>query len=196
VLFSQDAWPGLADGSITLTFRRWKRAQAKAGSRHRVGGMELAIDAVDRVDPAAISDADARRAGASDAAALLARLVGRRPLGDDEQVWRVEFHLAGPDSRRALGEQADLSDDERADLTRRLDRLDAASPHGPWTRQVLRLIGERPATVSTELAEAMGRDRPSFKLDVRKLKALGLTESLEVGYRLSPRGQAVLEGEP
>ena len=27
---------------------------------------------------------------------------------------------------------------------------------------------------------------------MRKLKALGLTESLEVGYRLSPRGRAFL----
>jgi hypothetical protein len=33
----------------------------------------------------------------------------------------------------------------------------------------------------------------AFKTDVRKLKGLGLTESLEVGYRLPPRGQAWLE---
>jgi hypothetical protein len=33
----------------------------------------------------------------------------------------------------------------------------------------------------------------SFKRDVRKLKELGLTESLEVGYRLSPRGAALLD---
>jgi hypothetical protein len=32
----------------------------------------------------------------------------------------------------------------------------------------------------------------AFKTDVRKLKGLGLTESLEVGYRLSPRGVALL----
>jgi ribosomal protein S19E (S16A) len=38
-----------------------------------------------------------------------------------------------------------------------------------------------------------GRERHPFKTDVRKLKELGLTESLEVGYRLSPRGQALLE---
>jgi hypothetical protein len=31
-----------------------------------------------------------------------------------------------------------------------------------------------------------------FKLDVRKLKELGLTESLRPGYRLSPRGETVL----
>ncbi len=31
-----------------------------------------------------------------------------------------------------------------------------------------------------------------FKVDVRKFKEMGLTESLDVGYRLSPRGRAVL----
>ena len=42
------------------------------------------------------------------------------------------------------------------------------------------------------LAARAGIDRPTFKQRVRRLKALGLTESLEVGYRLSPRGEAVL----
>jgi hypothetical protein len=36
-------------------------------------------------------------------------------------------------------------------------------------------------------------DRPEFKQRVRRLKALGLTESLQVGYRLSPRGMAFLD---
>jgi hypothetical protein len=44
------------------------------------------------------------------------------------------------------------------------------------------------------LAEEMAMPRPEFKTNVRKLKNLGLTESLDVGYRLSPRGQRVLEG--
>jgi hypothetical protein len=35
-----------------------------------------------------------------------------------------------------------------------------------------------------------------FKLDVRKLKELGLTESLPVGYRLSPRGEFLLQRRP
>jgi hypothetical protein len=41
-----------------------------------------------------------------------------------------------------------------------------------------------------DIAEKLGRERDPFKLDVRKLKNLGLTLSLEVGYRLSPRGEA------
>jgi hypothetical protein len=40
----------------------------------------------------------------------------------------------------------------------------------------------------------MGRETLPFKRDVRKLKELGLTESLEVGYRLSPRGRAYRRG--
>jgi ribosomal protein S19E (S16A) len=43
------------------------------------------------------------------------------------------------------------------------------------------------------LALQVDADVPSFKRRVRQLKELGLTESLEVGYRLSPRGRAVLE---
>ncbi|WP_179221744.1 hypothetical protein [Inquilinus limosus] len=54
-------------------------------------------------------------------------------------------------------------------------------------------MAECPATRAPDLAARFGRDTASFKADVRKLKALGLTESLEVGYRLSPRGRALLE---
>jgi hypothetical protein len=49
-----------------------------------------------------------------------------------------------------------------------------------------------PATYSGLLANYLGISQAEFKPWVRKLKALGLTESLEVGYRLSPRGEKVL----
>ncbi|MGZ4770275.1 MAG: hypothetical protein ACXVLX_16570, partial [Ilumatobacteraceae bacterium] len=54
------------------------------------------------------------------------------------------------------------------------------------------LIDRYPGIVSTTLARHAEQDRASFKLNVRKLKELGLTESLDIGYRLSPRGEAVL----
>jgi hypothetical protein len=190
VLFTADAYPGLADGSITVTFRRWARPQAKAGGRYRKRDVVLEVDTLDRVPVEAITDEDARRAGEVDRDAVLDRL-GRPPPGTE--VWRVSFHRV-PDTEPALADQAELSPDDRAELERRLDRLDAASPVGPWTRATLDLIAERPGVVSTDLAAHLGRDRPSFKADVRKLKRLGLTLSLEVGYRLSPRGEAYLSG--
>ena len=71
-------------------------------------------------------------------------------------------------------------------------RLDATSRRGPWTERVLELIAVRPAVRAGDLADELGLERLPFKTDVRKLKALGLTESLEVGYRISPRGRAWL----
>jgi hypothetical protein len=183
VLFSKTMWPGLADGSITLTFRTWRALQAKPGGRYRVGGLLLEAVAVDQVATASITDDEARRAGAAGRDALLAR------LGDAATVWRVELRHLGLDDR-IVRRNADAVDaDELAAIRIRLDRLDRG---GAWTRTTLHLIERYPGIVSTTLARHAGMERPAFKLNVRKLKELGLTESLDVGYRLSPRGRAVL----
>jgi hypothetical protein len=107
-------------------------------------------------------------------------------------LYRIDFRFAGADRRVALRQNDDLSTGEIDGLVKRLARLDKASPHGPWTRQALEIIDRKPAVVSTVLAAEVGLDRPVFKLNIRKLKELGLTESLEVGYRLSPRGARLL----
>jgi DNA-binding IclR family transcriptional regulator len=78
-------------------------------------------------------------------------------------------------------------------LRQRLGRLDAASLHGAWTAAVLRLLAENEGVRAADLAEQLGRETLPFKRDVRKLKELGLTESLGTGYRLSPRGRALLD---
>jgi hypothetical protein len=189
VLFPQRFHAGLADGSVTLAFRRWRRPAAKAGGRQRTVVGELAIDAVEAIDIDDITDADARRAGYVDRAELLAELA-RHPEGT---LYRIELHRAGADPRFALRQQADLSEDDWRAITARLTRLDRASRHGPWTTTVLRLIADRPAVRAGDLAASLGREMAPFKVDVRRLKELGLTESLDVGYRLSPRGQAVLD---
>jgi hypothetical protein len=181
MLFSADAWAGIADGSITVTFRAWKRAQAKVGGRYRIAGMLIEATDVRQVSAADITADDARRTGAASIESLLAR------LGDAEVVWRVEFVHLGADDRIARRE--DTTPTDLAEVIARLNRLDR---NGPWTRSTLRLIDRYPGIVSTTLARHAGQDRPSFKLNVRKLKELGLTESLDVGYRLSPRGEAVL----
>ncbi len=61
-----------------------------------------------------------------------------------------------------------------------------------WTCRILGLIHEKSGERAAGLAKEMGMDKPAFKANVRKLKGLALTESLKVGYRLSPRGEAVL----
>lgn len=181
MLFTADTWPGIADGSITITFRAWKRAQAKVGGRYRIGGMLIEATDVRRIATVEITDDDARQAGAADRGALLSRLGGADP------VWRVDFVYVGADDR--IGRRNDTETTNLHDVMARLSRLDR---NGAWTRQTLQLIERYPGIVSTTLARHAGQERPAFKLNVRKLKELGLTESLDVGYRLSPRGEAVL----
>jgi hypothetical protein len=193
VLFKQALWAGLADGTITCTFRRWRGPVGKAGGNHRSPAGMLLVDAVAVVDPARITDDDARRAGFAGRAELLRELDRH----GDRPVYRVDFHLAGPDPREVLRLTDTMAEEGWAELHGRLARLDRASRHGPWTMAVLRLIGDHPGVRAADLAARVpGRDRASFKADVRKLKELGLTESLEVGYRLSPRGRALLDRAP
>jgi hypothetical protein len=188
MLFQQRFWPGLADGSITITFRTWTRRQAKVGGHYRTPAGVLVVDAIDEVPVASITEDDARRAGFLGREELLAEL--RDPRAD--HVYRIELHYAGDDPRRELRNRAELTPADLDALVRRLDRLDRASTHGPWTRVTLQTIADRPETRAADLAAQLGRERAPFKIDVRKLKELGLTESLEVGYRLSPRGRALL----
>jgi hypothetical protein len=193
VLFSEDAVPGLRDGSITTTFRRWKRAQVKVGGTYRPRtDLAVVVDAVTQVPASALTDADAVAAGEPDLAALRRRRL--RGVADEELLFRIDFHrVDDPDPRSVLAVEAELDGAAIAQIGARLDRLDRASAHGPWTRWTLEVIGRHPGVVSTILAEELGRERLALKVDIRKLKGLGLTISLGTGYELSPRGQAYLD---
>lgn len=177
----------IATGEVDLLFRRQKRPTVKAGGtlRTRIGLLDIL--AVDVVDPARITEAQARRAGYADVATLRADLTGK----PDGEFYRVTVRPGGADPREALRAQADLGPAELAEIGARLDRLDAASADGPWTSAFLGMIAERPHTRAPDLAESIGWETKRFKDHVRKLKALGLTISHSPGYELSPRGRTV-----
>jgi hypothetical protein len=192
VLFTAGAHEGLARGDITTTFRTWKRPQVRLGGRYRAGPVDLIVDRLGQVKLRKITDDDARRSGFDDRDSLVEFLAKRQTLDDGAKVWRVDFHAVERETGPSIADDRELSESDVEDIVRRLDRLDAASASGPWTRETLALIAAHPGVVSTELAERVGRERAAFKVDVRKLKRLGLTISLDVGYRLSPRGEAFL----
>lgn len=182
----------IASGEITVVFRRWKRPTVKSGGTLRTASGVLAIDDVRTIEQAGITITDARRAGF----ASCAELVASCPPSDDpeRQLYRIAVRPAGPDPRIELRSRAGLGGEEAAEIAQRLARFDGASPTVPWTRTALGLIAELPGVRAPELAARAGLETARFKRNVRKLKELGLTESLEVGYRLSPRGRAFLGG--
>ena len=176
-------------GEITLVFRRWRRPTVRTGGTLRTAVGLLRILDVAAVEEPDVSDADAAAAGYDSRAALLADV----PAREGRRLYRVAVAFGGADPRVALREQDALSDADVEGLLRRLGRLDARSAEGPWTLRVLAAIEEHPGVVSTALAERLGCERTWLKPQVRKLKNLGLTVSLRVGYEISPRGRVVLE---
>ncbi|HEV7336871.1 MAG TPA: hypothetical protein VGO06_12950 [Bosea sp. (in: a-proteobacteria)] len=188
MLLDRRTLAGIAEGGITRVLRRWRRPSVRSGGSLTTAAGVLAIEAVESISEAEIDDAEAKAAGFASRDAALASLAGRE--GD---LYRIRLHLAGPDPRLALREASELGDEEVGVLTARLGRLDARRP---WTGATLALIAAHPGLRAPELAALIGRETLAFKQDVRKLKALGLTESLEVGYRLSPRGEALLSKLP
>ena len=188
MLFKVRFHPGIVNGSITRTFRRWKRLQVVPGNRYRQPFGEVEVVSAGKADERSITAHDARLAGYENRDDLLSELA---KYGEGT-LYRIDFRFAGADRRVALRQRDDLSEEDIDALVKRLTRLDNASSHGPWTREALELIDRKPAVVSTVLAAEMGIERPVFKIDLRKLKESGLTESLEVGYRLSPRGKRLL----
>jgi hypothetical protein len=189
MLFPLRVLDAIRDGSVDLAFRRWERPRVLQGSRIRTAVGVLQVGRVEIVERAALRDEEARRAGFASREDLLA-MLDRRDRGE---IHRIELRYAGPDPRLELRGRADLSAAELGEVRRTLDRLDRNARHGPWTRATLELIAARPEVRAEELAASMGREKLPFKRDVRKLKELGLTESLSPGYRLSPRGRAVLD---
>jgi hypothetical protein len=188
MLLKQDTLRGIAEGRITLAFRRWTQPTVKAGGTLLTLMGQLAIERVDPVSIEALTAADAHGAGFEDLDALVL-LLSKRAKGD---VYRVAFGPMGVDPRITLRDE--VPDDSAAfeAITNRLDRWDRASRVGPWTLAVLSRLEESPGVRAGDLADWLGMEKAPFKANVRKLKGLGLTESLEIGYRLSPRGRAVL----
>jgi hypothetical protein len=184
MLFRQDILQGIAEGRVTLAFRRWRRTPPAEGSSLRSPVGVLCLHRVTIVEEGDITAQDVRRTGMS-TDELRASIAGEGTL------LRIELRLAGDDPRIALRKRLP-GDAELEAIVARLARIDAASST-PWTTRYLRLIADQPGVVSRVLAPQAGAEVPPFKRRVLQLKELGLTESLEIGYRLSPRGRAVLE---
>jgi hypothetical protein len=190
LLFKKPFWEGLQSGTITLTYRRWQKPHVKPRGRYRchpIGVLE--VDAIELVTVGSITINDAKRAGFESRDALVAYLAELGPCDDDTQVYRVELHHGGDGDRVELALEDTLTADDVATITAKLARMDKDEA---WTKKTLALIDKFPRIAASKLAIKVGRETLPFKTDVRKLKKLGLTQSFEVGYEISPRGRAYL----
>ena len=188
VLLNRDTAEGIANGTITLVLRRWDAPRAKAGGTQRtVAGTVRIDDVAEYPGSYRVTAAQARAAGYPDAKTAQQEL-DRRPA---KHTYVITVSYLAPDERPELA-----ADDRLVCRRRRRDRRPArrwdAAAETPWTREYLEMIGANEAVRAPDLAARVGLDVPRFKRRVRQLKGLGLTISLDVGYRLSPRGKAFL----
>ena len=191
MLFKPSTLEAIAAGRVSLAFRRWKRPRVKPGSTIRTPAGVIEIVSVETILQDTVTEQDAVQAGCETRGMLFEELA-RYPDGD---LYRIELRSAGADPRIALRAREGFSAEERRDLELMLSRMGAKTSEGPWALPVLRLIAARPGVRAAMLAKEMGMDTLPFKARVRHLNNLGLTESLEIGYRLSPRGAAFLRLE-
>jgi hypothetical protein len=185
LLFKKPFHAGLVDGSIRLTFRRWEKPHVRAGGRYRCHPIGvLVVDSIDRVRVEDITAEEARAAGFATRDELLAFMER-----DSGEVYRIALHHGGDGDRVEIALDDRLTRDDVRTIRDKLSRMDRDAP---WTRTTLKLIEKNPRVAASKLAAKLGRETLEFKTDVRKLKKLGLTQSFEVGYELSPRGKAYL----
>ena len=188
MLFQRRFHERIRSGEITCTVRIWQRPHVKVGGRYSLGGGAIVVDEVHETRLDDITAALARRCGFPS----LVDLVKTAKHGAGERVFVIDFHYDGKTGARPRPETGAVSAEELAELVQRLAAMDRRSKVGEWTLATLRAIEARPGVLAAKLARSLGRPRDEFKRDVRKLKTLGLTFSLEIGYRLTPKGEALL----
>lgn len=189
MLFKEIHLSGIESGKITLAFRKWQKASVKTGSLLHTSVGLVEIRKIETVNENDITDKDALNAGFTDKKQLLKSFT-HNSTGTIFKI-SVGYHSADP--RIKLREQTELSEQQFTDLKKKLKRLDNHSRQGHWTEKILLTIKDNPNLHAIGIAKLTGFEKEWLKLNIRKLKNLGLTISHNVGYELSPLGEHFIE---
>jgi hypothetical protein len=185
MLFKQNILAGIKAGRISLAFRKWKKPAAKVGSKIKTAIGLVEILEVATVNEKQISKKDAAAAGFESVESVLATWNEI----EDGVIYKIKLRYFSVDPRIALREKSDLTELEFQTIKKKLENFDK---DGPWTLVVLKATNDNPKLRAADLAESLGLEKMPFKINVRKLKNLGLTISEEVGYTISPLGKWLL----
>ena len=188
MLFRSKTLKDIAAGKITVAFRRWKRPTVKQGGTLKTPVGVLVINSVNEISIDEISVSDIKLSGHQSRQQLVNELNQRAGI-----LYRIGFTLSGEDPRIRLRENDRLTEAECKRVSSRLKRFDSSSKLGTWTHRVLQIIAQHPEVPARDLAAQLGYERAWLKIQIRKLKNMGLTISCSPGYRISPRGKAVLQ---
>ncbi|MBK1897040.1 hypothetical protein [Chryseobacterium paridis] len=189
MLFKEVHLEGIKSGEITLAFRHWQKVSVNSGSLLHTSIGLVKIHNVESIDENDITDEDALNAGFTDRKRLIESLKNNKA----GTLFKITVGYHSEDPRIKLREQSELSKQQFEDLTKKLERLDQFSRQGAWTNSVLRAIKENPHFHAIGIADLTGFEKDWLKLNIRKLKNLGLTISHQVGYELSPLGHEYLK---
>ena len=189
MLFKQKDLQGIKEGKISLAFRKWKNPRVKKGTLLKTPIGQIEIKDIFVIKEDQITAHDVLNSGFADISTLL-KILNKR---QDGQVYKIQLAYHSPDPRIQLRNQTNITTSEWATIKKRLENFDTRSNAGPWTLEVLRIIQENPLLRAKDLAQKMQRPKDWFKINVRKLKNMGLTISHPTGYEISPRGQKVIQ---
>ena len=174
---------------LETAIRKWTRPTVKENGTLITAAGQLRITSVKKINYNEITDKEIIEAGYANRKEL-DRELDRKTVGE---IYRIKFKLEGDDPRIKLREHEDLSDVELDTLRKKFQALDARSKIKGWPLRILEAIDKEPGVLAIQQAKKLGYEKMWFKLHVRKLKNLGLTISLERGYKISPRGKVFLE---
>lgn len=183
----------ISRGELQRTYRLWKQPQVKVGGQYNIhpfGSIE--VTAISTLAAAKLTNAAAKKSGFTDRTELLQVLKVDLETGGGEVLTQIDFRFLGKEAVN----QPDRSPQSKEEIEALLEKLRATeqrSSRGPWAFAALQMIAKHPGRRAPELAAMIKWETAPFKANVRKLKALGLTISLDVGYKLSPRGQLVFK---
>lgn len=189
MLIKMETLQRIKAGEITHALRSWVLPTVRIGSRLRTAIGFLEIKDVREVLISDLIERDASQAGHASLNDLVNELM-KRP---DGTIYRILLRFAGPDDRKTLAQDHDLSEQACNLVLMQLRKIDRGVAREGWALKVLELIVEFPRVASTHLAEPIHEEKTAFKTRVRRLKELGLTENLKTGYQLSPRGQKTVK---
>lgn len=189
MLFNQKHLKGIKDGNVTLAFRKWKKPSVKQGSIMKTAVGQIEIVAIAVIQVRQITSQDARKAGFRSRDELLKLLESIQ----EGNIYKIKVAYHSPDPRIDLRNQTDITDEEFERIKAKLERLDKYSKEGNWTHSTLVAIQKNPKLKAAGLAQLLSKEKDWLKINIRKLKNLGLTISHDPGYEISPLGRAYLK---